>query len=137
MEVQKAMQTYRKSNNNFIKGICRKWAKLWGCCIGSKVQIGEGVRFIHNAVGTVIYTDTELQDNVWIYQNVTIGKADVWHNNDIKVVIHKGACLCAGAKILCPSNETLEIGENSVIAANAVVLHSVPPDEIWGGGTCS
>ena len=33
----------------------------------------------------------------------------------------------------CVVHGKLTIGENSVIAANAVLLNSVPENEVWGG----
>jgi len=76
-----------------------------------------------------------LEDNVTIFQGVTIGKADVVKNNPFMghVIIKKGAILCAGAKILAKDDVVTEIGENSIISANAVLLNSTGPNEIWGG----
>lgn len=37
-----------------------------------------------------------------------------------------------GAKILCKSNTELCVGEGAVVAANTVVLRSIPPYEVWG-----
>lgn len=97
--------------------------------------IGNNVRFIHNSVGTVVYTDTVIEDDVRIYQNVTLGKSDVLSENaSANFIIRKGAILCAGAKLLCKPNETLEVGENSIVAANAVLLHSIPENEVCGVG---
>lgn len=128
MEVTWLMNQSRKSKCNLKKGICRKIAKHLGCYVGKNVQIGENVIFAHNSLGTVIYTDTILEDGVRIYQNVTLGKADVVSKEaGVKFIIRKNAILCAGAKLFCKANETLEIGENSIIATNAVVISSVPP----------
>ena len=133
MEVTKIMRRYRKTNNKYLRGIYRKLTKLWGCCVGKNMVLGENVQFVHNSIGSVIYTDTVIGNNVRIYQNVTIGKADVVSPCTAKIIVHDNAILCAGAKILCKANETLEIGENSIIAANAVLLNSIPANEIWGG----
>lgn len=134
MEVTKLMNKYRKTKSHLLKNIYRKGAKLWGCVIGRNVVIGNNVRFIHNSVGTVVYTDTVIEDDVRIYQNVTLGKSDVLSKNvSANFIIRKGAILCAGAKLLCKPNETLEVGENSIVAANAVLLHSIPANEVWGG----
>ncbi len=134
MEVTKLMNKSRKTKSNFIKAVYRKIAKFLGCYVGKNVQMGENVQFIHNALGSVVHSDTVIEDGVRIYQNVTIGKADVLSKDSkVKFVIRKNAVLCAGAKILCKSGEVLEIGENSIVAANAVVLNSVPANEIWAG----
>lgn len=134
MEVTKLMNKVRKSKSPFMKSVYRKLAKFLGCYVGKNVQIGENVQFVHNALGSVIYTDSILEDGVRIYQNVTLGKSDVLSDHaEAQFIIRKNAVICAGAKLLCKPNETLEVGENSIVAANAVLLHSIPANEIWGG----
>ena len=134
MEVTCLMNISRKSGSRIIKGICRKIAKFLGCYVGRNVIIGNNVQFVHNAIGTVIYTDSVIEDDVRIYQNVTFGKSDVLSKDTTaKFVIKKGAVICAGAKLLCKPNETLVVGENSIVGANAVLLESIPANEIWVG----
>lgn len=66
--------------------------KLMGIEIPKGVKIGKRVRFEHWAYGTVIHPFTVIEDNVKVYQGVTIGIADVyrsykdckWKNSDIK-----------------------------------------------------
>ena len=97
-------------------------------------QRGKNVRFPHNSVGTVIHPNTIIEDNVWIYQNVTIGRANVTDfsdDRDLQIVIKKGAILCAGAKILC--KKKIEVGENTIISANAVLLESTGDNQVWVG----
>lgn len=93
------------------------------------------MKFPHNSIGTVIHDNTIIEDGVRIYQNVTLGRADIYNdkNDDFKgFYIEKGACICAGAKILCKKG-ILRIGADAVVAANAVLLNSIGPGEIWGG----
>ncbi|WP_394917635.1 hypothetical protein [uncultured Robinsoniella sp.] len=119
-----------------INKIIRTMILKNGLDLPNSVILNTGVMFLHNSLGTVIHPNTIIGRNVKIYQNVTIGRADVYcqYDNSLmkKIVIKDGAILCAGAKILCKS-ETLVIGENSIIAANAVLLNSVGSNEIWGG----
>lgn len=71
-----------------------------------------------------------------IYQNVTIGRADI--ENKIneskfdKIIIKKGAILGAGCKVLCKEG-ILTIEENTIIGANAVLTKSTNKNEIWAG----
>lgn len=122
----------------FIGGIAKRINFLLGVDIPRSVVIGKGVKFPHNSFGTAIHNNTILEDNVKVYQNVTIGRADVYKpreksNPNFKGFhIKKGACICAGAKILCKEG-TLVVGENTVIAANAVLLQSTGDNEIWAG----
>lgn len=64
-----------------------------GLDLPAKVQLGKNVRFPHNSIGTVIHPNSIIEDNVWIYQNVTIGRANVTDFSDdgeLKIVIKKG-----------------------------------------------
>ena len=107
-----------------------------GIDIPPEVQIGENVKFPHNSIGTVIHNNTIIEDNVKIYQNVTIGRADIYKkatSSKMKsIIIKENAIICAGAKVLCKEG-ILTIGKNSIVAANAVLLNSIGDNEIWAG----
>ena len=133
MPTNRLIHIYGKSRNRLVKKFCKYIVRLFGCVIGDGAVIADNVNFVHGGLGCVIYSNTVIENDVRIYQNVTIGKADIVSTAPAHIIIHRGAILCAGAKILCHSNTSLEIGENAIIAANAVVLCSVPKNEIWGG----
>lgn len=121
-----------------LGGIAKRINHLLGVDIPRSVKIGKNVTFPHNSVGTVIHDNTVIEDNVRIYQNVTLGRADVYKTKENSnpnfqgFHIKKGACICAGAKLICKEG-TLTVGENAIVAANAVLLNSIGPGEIWGG----
>ena len=48
------------------------------------------------------------------------------------IIIKDNVIICAGAKILSKEKEFI-IGENSIVAANAVLLNSIGSNEIWAG----
>ncbi|BCW76827.1 hypothetical protein NicSoilB11_31520 [Arthrobacter sp. NicSoilB11] len=81
-------------------------------------------------------------NGVTLFQGVTVGRGDqyepVTENSPTGdaaggVVIGDGAILSAGAKVLFKTGETLTIGAGAIVGANAVVLCSVPPGEVWAG----
>lgn len=123
-------------NVPFIKYFVKVLFIIIGVEIPKEVIIGKNVIFPHNSIGTVIHPNTIIKDGVKIYQNVTIGRADIEveiENSKMKsIIIESNAILCAGSKILC-KEDTLVIGENSIIAANSVLLNSVGANEVWGG----
>ena len=49
-----------------------------GITLPRQVKLGNNVIFPHNSVGTVIHPNCKIEDNVKIYQNVTIGRADIY-----------------------------------------------------------
>lgn len=94
-----------------------------------------GARFVHGAVGTVFHPKTKIGKGVCIFQGVTIGKSCPWNpdNANEGCIVEDNAILCAGAKILFKDNETIVIGKGSIVAANAVLMNSTGPNEVWGG----
>lgn len=119
-----------------LNRIATECISILGVDLPLSVVIGDKVDFRHNAIGTVIHKKTTIENDVQIFQNVTLGRADIsLHEQDSGmegILIKRGAIISAGAKVLCKEG-VLTIGENSLIAANAVVLQSVPDNEVWGG----
>lgn len=85
-------------------------------------KIGKGL-FIDHGSGVVIGETTEIGDNCTLYQNVTLGGTgkDVGKRHP---TLGNNVMVGAGARVLGP----FKIGDNSKIAANAVVLEEVPPN---------
>ena len=83
-------------------------------------NIGHRV-FIDHGVGVVIGETTIIEDDVTIYQGVTLGGVSL-DRGKRHPTIKKGAVLGAGAKIL----GNITIGEYAKIGANSVVVKEVP-----------
>jgi len=77
--------------------------------------------FIDHGMGTVIGETTIIEDDVLIYQNVTLGGTGK-ETGKRHPTIKKNVVIGAGAKIL----GNIEIGENSRIGAGSVVIDNVP-----------
>ena len=82
--------------------------------------IGQRV-FIDHGIGVVIGETTIIEDDVLIYQGVTLGGVSLNHGKRHPTV-KQGAVIGAGAKIL----GNIVIGENAKIGANSVVVKEVP-----------
>ncbi len=85
-------------------------------------SIGGGL-YIQHGFSTIIAAKS-VGENCWINQQVTIG-----FEQDRQPVIGNHVRVCAGALII----GDVTIGDNSIIAAGAVVTKDVPAGEIWGG----
>jgi serine O-acetyltransferase len=83
-------------------------------------QLGSRV-FIDHGMGVVIGETTIIEDDVLIYQGVTLGGVSLTHGKR-HPTIRKGVVIGAGAKVL----GNIEIGENAKIGANSVVVKPVP-----------
>jgi len=83
-------------------------------------KIGQRV-FIDHGTGVVIGETTVIEDDVVIYQGVTLGGVSLTHGKR-HPTIKKGVVIGAGAKVL----GNIEIGEHAKIGANSVVVKPVP-----------
>ena len=93
-----------------------------GIDIHPGAQIGEGF-FIDHGTGVVIGETAVIGDDVMIYQGVTLGGTGK-DTGKRHPTIGNNVMIGAGAKVLGP----FKVGDNSNIAAGAVVLDEIPPD---------
>ena len=84
--------------------------------------IGKGL-FIDHGSGVVIGETAIIGDNCTIYQGVTLGGTGKEHGKR-HPTLENNVLVGSGAKVLGP----FTVGENSRIAAGAVVLEEVPPN---------
>ncbi len=125
----KAVRSYRiahwfhERGHFFIaRWISQRSRHKTGIEIHPGAKIGKGL-FIDHGAGVVIGETTEIGDNCTLYQNVTLGGTgkDVGKRHP---TLGNNVLVGAGARVLGP----FKIGDNSKIAANAVVLEEVPPN---------
>lgn len=79
--------------------------------------------FIDHGAGVVIGETAEIGDNCTLYQGVTLGGTGK-DTGKRHPTLGNNVMVGCGAKVLGP----FKIGDNSKIAANAVVLKEIPPD---------
>jgi len=91
--------------------------------IHPNATIGRRV-FIDHAFGVVIGETAVIEDDVLIYQGVTLGGVSLDKGVKRHPTVKKGTVIGGGAKIL----GNITIGENSRIGANSVVVRDVPKD---------
>lgn len=101
----------------FIMGINQIFT---GIDIHPGATIGRRV-FIDHGIGVVIGETTEIEDDVLIYQQVTLGGVSL-EKGKRHPTIKSGTVIGAGAKVL--GNITL--GKNVRIGANSVVIRDIP-----------
>ena len=94
--------------------------------------IKRGVHFPH-LFGIVVARPATIGNNVWIYQNVTIG-AKTAQQGDGRTKenypsIGDNTIIYAGAVIV----GHVKIGKNCIIGANSLVINDVPDNSIVGG----
>ncbi|MBU3958764.1 MAG: serine O-acetyltransferase [Candidatus Omnitrophica bacterium] len=93
---------------------------MTGIEIHPGAKIGKGF-FIDHGMGVVIGETAIIQDNVLIYQGVTLGGTGLQKGKRHPTIGHN-VVIGAGAKIL----GNITVGDNSYIGANAVVIKDVP-----------
>lgn len=102
--------------------VSQRAARKTGIEIHPGAKIGRRL-VIDHGTGIVIGETAEIGDDVLIYQGVTLGGTgkDVGKRHP---TIGNNVMISAGAKVLGP----FKIGDNSRVAAGAVVLEEVPPN---------
>lgn len=125
----KAIRMYRRAN-----WLWRHNCKFWARYVSQRAAQKTGIEihpaatigrrfFIDHGTGVVIGETTEIGDDVTLYQGVTLGGTGK-DTGKRHPTIGNGVMIGAGAKVLGP----FTIGDNSNIAAGAVVLEEIPPD---------
>ena len=105
----------------FIARLLSQTAKwLTGIEIHPGATIGKGLLIDHGS-GVVIGETAEIGDNCTIYQGVTLGGTGK-DKGKRHQTLGDNVMVGSGAKILGP----FKVGDNSKIAANAVVLEEIP-----------
>ena len=89
--------------------------------IHPRCKIGRRV-FIDHGIGVVIGETAVIEDDVLIYQGVTLGGVSLEKNVKRHPTIKSGAVISAGAKVL----GNITIGKNAKVGANSVVIKDVP-----------
>ena len=125
----KAIRMYRRANFFYRHGwffmarlISQSAARKTGIEIHPGATIGRRL-VIDHGTGIVIGETTEIGDDVLIYQGVTLGGTGK-DTGKRHPTIGNNVMISAGAKVLGP----FKIGDNSRVAAGAVVLEEVPPN---------
>ena len=108
-------KNFKKWNLNFLSRYYKnKIYRKYNCIISEEAELGKNIFFPH-PLGIVIGARSKIEDNVWIFQNVTIGRK----NKDIYKcpVIKKGTVIYSNSIIL----GDIVLEENTIIGANSVV----------------
>lgn len=125
----KAVRMHRRAHFFYKHGmhflarlISQRCARKTGIEIHPGATIGRRL-VIDHGTGIVIGETAEIGDDVLIYQGVTLGGTGK-DTGKRHPTIGNNVMISAGAKVLGP----FKVGDNSRIAAGAVVLEEVPPD---------
>ncbi len=125
----KAIRAYRRAHRFYEKGhyfiaraISQRALRKTGIEIHPGAKIGENF-FIDHGSGVVIGETTEIGNNCTVYQGVTLGGTGK-ETGKRHPTLGNNVMVGAGARVLGP----FKVGDNSKIAANAVVLSEVPPN---------
>ncbi len=101
------------------------------------VQFGPQLELAHGAVGLVVHARTRIGTGVTLMPGVVIGRSDSYNTDQPGatgcVVIGDRVTVGAGAKVLFKAGQELVVADGTIVGANAVLLESTGPDEIWAG----
>lgn len=99
---------------------------IFACDIPPNVDADKNVNYSHNALGIVINPSVKIGSGTKIMQHVTIGgnmgKKSIYQGKETEVpIIGENVFIGAGATVIGP----IVVGDNSIIAAGAVVTRDV------------
>lgn len=114
---------YRNRKRFFFKRVIKLLYPQMDTLFIEAKEIGGGL-FIQHGFATMISAES-IGKNCWINQQVTIG----YRGKEKPPVIGNNVMITCGAKVL----GNIIVGNNSVIGANAVVIHSVEPNATMVG----
>ena len=119
---------FEQRGHHFIADwISKRTRKKTGIEIHPAARIGRGV-FIDHGMGVVIGETAVVGNNCTIYQGVTLGGTGK-DKGKRHPTIGRNVTIGSGAKILGP----FTVGDNSKVAAGAVVLKEIPPNSTCVG----
>ena len=119
---RRANWLWRHGHRFWARYVSQRAARKTGIEIHPAATIGRRL-FIDHGTGVVIGETTEIGDDVTLYQGVTLGGTGK-DTGKRHPTIGNGVMIGAGAKVLGP----FKVGDNTNIAAGAVVLEGIPPD---------
>lgn len=119
---RRASWCFRHNLKMLARWISQRAVRKTGIEIHPGAAIGRRL-FIDHGTGVVIGETTEIGDDVTIYQGVTLGGTGK-DSGKRHPTIGNGVLIGAGAKLLGP----FKVGDNSKIAAGALVLQEIPPN---------
>ncbi len=119
---RRANWLWRHNHKFWARYVSQRAVRKTGIEIHPAATIGRRF-FIDHGTGVVIGETAEIGDDVTLYQGVTLGGTGK-DTGKRHPTIGNGVMIGAGAKVLGP----FKVGDNSNIAAGAVVLEEIPPD---------
>tara|TARA_B100000676_G_scaffold302372_1_gene351199 strand:+ start:313 stop:1053 length:741 start_codon:yes stop_codon:yes gene_type:complete len=118
---------WKKDRHTMALFIQNRASEVFGVDIHPAAEILGGVMIDH-ATGVVIGETTQIEENVSIFQGVTLGGKGN-ERGDRHPKIKKGVSIYASSTIL----GNITIGENSTVAAGSLVLKDVDPNTTVAG----
>lgn len=128
------MYVTNTKHNLFAKIICsiceNKLIKNYNTYISRNAEIDIGFRMGHPN-GIVIGKGVKIGKRCIIYHQVTLGSKRFEANikSDVYPIVHDNCIFYPGSKVI----GNIEIANNTILAANAVLLSDSEPNSIYGG----
>jgi len=118
---------WRRGLRFIARWLSQLMRNLTGIEIHPGAKIGKGV-FIDHGMGVVVGETAEIGNDVTLYHGVTLGGTSLEKGKRHPTIGHR-VVIGAGAKIL----GNINIGDDSRIGANAVVVKSIPANSVVVG----
>jgi serine O-acetyltransferase len=122
---------HRHGLRYFVSVITKLNYLIFKCYIPGSATVGRGSKIAYGGIAVVIHAHSKIGENCVIGQCVTLGAKEGYASSEVLAspVVEDNVYIAAGAKLI----GGIKIGHSSIIAANAVVLHSFPPHSVLAG----
>lgn len=102
-----------------------------GCVLPGSARVGLGSTLAYGGISLVVHKDAVIGCGVLIGQGITLGAKEGYASSDslLAPTVENNCYLAAGCRII----GGIRVGENSIVATNAVVLADVPPGSVVAG----
>lgn len=104
---------------------------LTGCVVPGSATVGPGCALAYGGIGVVIHKDAVIGSGVLIGQGITLGAKEGYASSEPlpSPRIGDNCYLAAGCRII----GGIQVGDDSIVATNAVVIADVPRGSIVAG----
>ncbi len=102
------------------------------CLLPAEAIVGARISLEHYALGIVMHPQVEIGDDCRIYHHVTLA-AESAIGSGHKIILGNNVTIGAHSIVIARTNNSLSIGDSSLLGAGSVLTKSIPPSQVWAG----
>ncbi len=105
---------------------------LHRCLLPAEGIVGENLLLEHYALGVVIHPQVTIGNDCRIFHQVTLA-VESPIGSEHRIILGNNVMIGAQAVVLARPGRSLTIGDGAILGAGSILLHDIPPREVWAG----